>query len=379
MAMIPISEPDLGTAESEAVRCVTAEGWISTAGPAIRKFEECISALLGNTGCLALNSGTSALHLALHLVPDIQDSAVIIPDLTFAGTVNAVLMAGAEPILLDVDPYSWCMSPEVLLRFLESGTNRAGGKFTTKTGKPIAAVVYVPVHGNPGPVTEIRKICRSAGILLIEDAAAALGSASEEGPCGTLGDFSTLSFNGNKILTTGGGGMLCSRNSALTDKARHVAHQAKMPGNEYVHDMPGFNYGMTNLAAALGLAQAGRFSHMLKRKQEIRERYQNELSAHAGFQQQIPGTTHNGWLTTLLVNDRNMVMSTMLEQGIGCRPIWHPLHRLPFLQNTTHFAIEREFVSYKIYNQAISIPSGSALTNEQQDRVISCLLQILPS
>lgn len=379
MPFIPLSEPDLGIAEANSVQQVTEAGWVSTAGPEISRFESAISQLLGNKQCVALNSGTAALHLALHLLPEVRNSVVLIPDLTFAGTVNAVLMAGAEPILIDIEPDTWGMDPTLLEQYLKTETRPCQYGRQTLDGRNVAGIIYVPVHGNPGNIMSVQAICKTYGVFFIEDAAAALGSRTTSGACGTLGDISTLSFNGNKILTTGGGGMLCSSNAELVLRARHIAQQSKVAGTEYFHNEPGFNYGMTNLSAALGLAQATRFERMLARKQTLHTTYRKRLYGLATFQDQLNGDQSNGWLSTILVPDRNRVLHELASREIGCRPIWQPLHTLPFLTKARYYSANNSSVSYLIYNQAVSIPSGSKLTEEQVEHVISSLQHILTS
>ena len=355
MTRMWLSQPDVGAAEREALLAAFDSGWIAPSGPELAAFESEMAAFTGWSGAVAVSSGTSALHLALLSCGVGPGDLVFVSTFTFVATVNAITYCGAEPVLIDSTLDSWNMSPEVLDMAVE---------WCIADGKKPKAVVMVDLYGQCADADGIRAVCTKHKLALIEDAAEAVGSSYKGRPAGTLGDIGIFSFNGNKIMTTSGGGMVLTPNKAVADKVRYLATQAREPVVFYEHNEIGYNYRMSNLLAALGRVQLQRLPSMIERRREINARYKAALEGVLGIRfMPIPEWSGwNAWLTCVLFEDfdiRDQGMQLLHEAGIESRPLWKPMHTQPIYAETTAFL---DGTSEYLYEQGLCLPSSSALT-----------------
>ncbi len=372
-ASIPLSAPHLcGNAERYLRQCVD-ENQVSSVGPFVQRFERLFAEHVGSRHAVACSSGTAAIHVALRLAGVGPGDEVLVSSFTFVASANPIRYLHAQPVFVDSHLATWNLAPDLVCAELERRA-RAGLR------QP-AAVEVVHVLGHPADVEPVAGACARFGVALIEDAAEALGARYTAGRfagrhVGTIGRAGCFSFNGNKILTTGGGGMVVTDDQRLADRARHLTTQAKCPGLEYEHDEVGYNYRLTNLAAALGLAQLECLPDFVARKREIARRYDAALSVWPGvtLPPRAAWADPSLWLYSVLVDagrfgaDSRMVCLRLGELGIDTRPLWRPLHRQPIYAGCPRLAGE---VAEGLHAQGLSLPCSVGLTDEQQDRVIA--------
>ena len=368
MSRIFLSSPDVGDAERTALLQAFDSGWIAPVGPDLEAFEAAVGARTGRHA-VALSSGTAALHLALLAVGVQPGDDVVVSTFTFAASANAVAYCGANPVFVDSDSTSWNMSPELL----EAALAEAAA-----SNRLPAAVIAVDLYGQCADYDRIAETCRRFEVPLVEDAAEALGATYRDRPAGSMGDIAVLSFNGNKIMTTSGGGALLADDPQTADRARYLATQARQPAVHYEHTEVGFNYRLSNLLAALGRAQLERLPGMIARRLEINDRYRSALSdAPLGFMPVPEWSRWNGWLTCIVFDDpavRDRVMKALDADEIESRPLWKPLHLQPvFAGATTHV----DGTSERLFRHGLCLPSGSVLGNDQVDRVIAGVRSVL--
>ena len=325
MGRVYLSPPDVGPAERDALLAAFDGGWIAPVGPDLDGFEADIAASIGWPGAVALTSGTAALHLAL-LVNGVEPGDdVFVSTFTFAATANAVLYCGANPVFIDSDSESWNMSPALLAEALEDARKR---------NRLPKAVIVVDLYGQCADYDVIVPMCRELGVVVIEDAAEALMATYKGRPAGTLGDCGVFSFNGNKIMTTSGGGMFVSPDTEMADRVRYLSTQARQPVAHYEHTDVGYNYRLSNLLAAMGRAQFARLPSMMKRRLQINETYRSALADVPGLSfMPVPDwSSWNGWLTCVTFDDpaaRDRAMEALAEEDIESRPLWKPMHLQP--------------------------------------------------
>ena len=382
---IPLSIPNFEGNERKYVDDALDQGWVSTGGAYITKLEEKLADFLNVEKTAAVQSGTSALHLSLIVCGVQPGDMVIVPTLTFIAAVNPVRYQFAEPVFMDCDD-SLCMDPQKLRRFCESECVTENGQLKHKsTGKTVKAVVVVHVFGNMADMESIMDIAQEFHLKVIEDATEALGTQYTNGRysgkfAGTIGDFGTYSFNGNKIITTGGGGAVTAKYPAEVEHLKYLSTQAKDDPHFYVHNEIGYNYRMTNLQAALGVAQMEELPEFIHRKQENYRFYQQLLQGFPNgtlfsFRE---GTSSNKWFYSLKLKLQTKKMRdviTMLQEcGVQTRAIWGLIHeQLPY-QNA--IAYEMEKAPY--YSQCIlNIPSSTQITNEDIRFVVENIKKIL--
>lgn len=377
---IALSSPNIGLREQEAVAASVQSGWLAY-GPFVEEFEGAIESRLGARHAVALSSGTAALHLALLLAGVEANDEVVTSALTFIAPANAIRYVNAIPMFIDAESAFLQMDVDLLRAFFEESCERTTrGLVNTQTGRRVAAVLPVHILGHPVDLDAIRELSAAHGVPVVEDAAEGLGAQLRGRPVGALGDISCLSFNGNKIITTAGGGALVTDDDAIAARARYLASQAKDDPLEYIHGAVGFNYRMSNLHAALGCAQLGRLDEFVAHKRRIAERY---AAAFAG----VPGLTVPGeatwaystyWMYTVLVDpdefgmDRRALMHLLIDQGIQTRPLWQPLPRSPAHSGHAGRACE---VADRLHDQALSLPCSTFLTEDEQDRVVGSVYQ----
>lgn len=359
---IPLHAPVLDQHDRDGVLEAIDSGFVSSVGPHVPRFENDLARATGAVKAVAVMNGTAALHLAM-LVSGVREGEVVITQaLTFVATANAISYLGAKPIFIDSDPDTLGLSPKALDRFLTANaTKKDAGAYLKASGKRIAACVPMHVFGHPVRLAEILAICSEWGIAVVEDAAEALGSEVDGKQAGCLAPVGVLSFNGNKIITTGGGGALLFRDEALADKAKHLATTAKLPHAwEFHHDEVGYNYRMPNLNAALGCAQLKRLPGFLEVKRKLAGDYENFFAGQRDveFVAARSGTKPNFWLNAVLVKDRATRDQWLKEanaQGIMLRPAWELMCDLPMYAECTRDGLE---VARDLSNRIVNLPSG---------------------
>ncbi|OYW34754.1 MAG: hypothetical protein B7Z42_16195 [Brevundimonas sp. 12-68-7] len=363
--MIALSAPDLGPVDREAVLATLDDGWVSSAAPAVTAFEQAFARTVGRAHATAVSSGTAALHLALHMLDLGPGDAVIAPTLTFIGGVAPILHAGARPIFVDCGAADWNLDPALL----EEAFARAG-----REGLTVRAIVPADLYGQCCDIAAIRAVADEKGVPVILDSAEAVGATLDGRHAGHGAMAAAYSFNGNKIITTGGGGMLASDDAALIARARSLATAARVPAVHYEHAEVGFNYRMTGLAAALGSAQLATLEDKVARRRAIHGRYRDRLDALAGvaFAPEAPGRRHSRWLTVMLLDQTATAVApealrlALEAAGIESRPVWKPMHLQPVFRD--HPMIGGA-VSERLFADGLCLPSGSVLTDAEIDRV----------
>ncbi len=360
---IYLSPPDVSDAEREALVRGFDSGWIAPLGPEVSAFESELAETAGRSRCVALSSGTAALHLALLNAGVGPGDRVLTQSLTFSASANAVMYTGAEPTFVDSEASSWNMDPDLLADALASKDN------TYK------AVMTVDLYGQCADYERIEAICAEHGITLIEDAAEALGATYRGRPGGSFGDTAALSFNGNKIITTSGGGALVTDSDAAADKALFWSTQARDDAPHYQHSELGFNYRMSNLLAALGRAQLIGLEAKVDRRRDHNKFYRAALGDLPGFEfmPEIEGGRSTFWLTALTIDpdlagvDRETVRLALVEREIEARPLWKPMHLQPFYSSNKMIG---GGLSDRLFDHGLCLPSGSTLANQEREEIV---------
>ena len=367
---IYLSAPDVGVDERDALLRAFDSGWVAPVGPELDAFERELGEVTGWPGVVALSSGTAALHLALLTHGVGADDEVIASSFTFAASANPILYCGATPVFVDSETSSWNMSPELLAAALADARRR---------NHLPKAVVVVDLYGQCADYDEIVPQCHELGIPVIEDAAEALGATYKGRAAGTLGEVGVLSFNGNKIMTTSGGGAYLSPDLAAAARVRYLSTQAREPAVHYEHTEVGFNYRMSNLLAALGRAQLARLPALSNRRLEINARYRDALADLPGltFMPVPEWSRWNGWLTCVVFDEpeqRDRAIAALEAQHIESRPLWKPMHQQPVYRDHARWL---NGVSDDLFARGLCLPSGSALAADQVDLVAEVVLSCL--
>ncbi|MEN0067477.1 MAG: aminotransferase class I/II-fold pyridoxal phosphate-dependent enzyme [Myxococcota bacterium] len=376
MSRIYLSPPHMGPEERSFLLDAFDSNWIAPLGPHVNAFEIELAASLGDgLYSAALSSGTAGLHLALLQLGVGPGDFVITATLTFAATANAIRYVGAEPVFVDVDPATWTLDPAVLAHALDD---------LEQAGTPAKAVITVDLYGQICDYSAIAPLCEHRGIPIVEDAAEALGSTLVGRAAGAFGDVSVFSFNGNKIITTSGGGMLVARDPAFVDRVKFLASQARDPAPHYQHSTVGYNYRLSNLLAAIGRAQLRKLPLRVDRRRAIRDRYRAALGDLPGLTwlEDAPGVRGNAWLTCLLIDeaslgvDRDTLREHLETLDIESRPVWKPMHQQPVFAECKRYGGS---VSDHLFAQGLCLPSGSSLSEADQDRVIEGFRSRVPA
>jgi pyridoxal phosphate-dependent aminotransferase EpsN len=369
MSRIYLSPPDVGAKERELLLDAFDSGWIAPLGPHVDAFEREFAAAVGVPYAVALSSGTAALHLALEILGIGRGDDVITSTLTFAATANAICYVGASPVFVDVSRETWNLDPDLLEAEL---AERA------RHNAQAAAVVSVDLYGQCADYGRIEAICERYGVPLIEDAAEGLGATCGSRRAGAFGACAAFSFNGNKIITTSGGGMLVSDRRDIIERARHLSTQARQPAAHYEHLEVGYNYRLSNLLAAVGRGQLAGIDGKIARRRAIKARYAEALGGAAGiaFMPEPSYGVSNAWLTCATIDgaefgiDRETLRVFLEQRDIESRPVWKPMHLQPVFRVCQ---IRGGGVAADLFNRGICLPSGSSLTAEQQDTVIAAI------
>jgi dTDP-4-amino-4,6-dideoxygalactose transaminase len=366
---IYMSSPDVGELEQQYVMAAMAGGWIAPLGPDVDAFEREVADRVGVAHGVALSSGTSALHVALVAWGVGPGDVVPTSSMTFAATANAIAYTGAEPYFVDCDPATGNMDPGLLGEVLEE---------LTSAGERIGAVVPVDLLGKAVDYTGITELTDRYGVRLLADAAESLGASHGGRAAGSFGGASVVSFNGNKIMTTSGGGMLLTDDGHLAQRVRYLSTQARQPVAHYEHTEIGYNYRLSNLLAALGRAQLSRLDEMIARRRAVRDRYRTFFSDVDGVELfgAADDAGDNCWLTSILIDEETTGWSpdelsqALAADQIESRPLWKPMHLQPVFANARHRITG---ASESLFRRGLTLPSGSALTEAEVQRVLAAL------
>jgi perosamine synthetase len=379
---IPLSVPEIGGNEWLYIKECLDTGWVSSVGSYVDRFEKMIAEICGVAHAVATASGTAALHVALQLAGIAVDDEVLLPTLTFIAPANAIRYLGARPVIMDVDTHYWQMDPQKVHDFLTTECVYRDGKLRNKlSGRLVKAILPVHLLGHPCDMDPLVELAGRFELKIIEDATESLGSTYRGRPTGGIGTMGCLSFNGNKIITTGGGGAIITNSESLAQRARYLTTQAKDDPFEYIHHEVGYNYRLTNVQAAMGVAQLERLPSYVDAKRKTTEIYNSHFSHVAGvtLAQEAGWGRSNCWLYAVLISTQSFGESSrelsrrLKANSIETRPFWRPVHRqVPFL-DCQSYRIE---VADRLYEQGISLPCSVGLTSEQQDRVIGEILAL---
>jgi dTDP-4-amino-4,6-dideoxygalactose transaminase len=368
-----LSSPHMGGDEIKFVQEAFDTNWISPVGPHIAAFENDLATYNSVPYCAALSSGTAAIHLALILLDVQPGDEVISSSFTFSGSCNPIRYQGATPVFIDSESSTWNMDPQLLEDAIKDRISK---------GRKPKAIILVHLYGMPARTSEIMAIARQYEIPVIEDAAEALGSTYDGKKLGTFGDFGVYSFNGNKIITTSGGGALVSQRKEWIEKAKFLATQARDPAPHYEHTHIGFNYRLSNICAGIGRGQMMVLDERVRQRREVFKFYQKLLSGLPGvtFPEEAKNSFSNRWLTTVLIDPkiakstREQVRLALDKENIETRPLWKPMHMQPVFK---HFPAYTSGVSETLFNDGLCLPSGSNLTEEQLQRIMKFLKMYL--
>ncbi len=372
--MIPLSVPNLSGNEWTYIKECLDTNWVSSVGSYVTKFEQTLADFTGVKYAIATSNGTAALHVSLRLAGVVQEDLVIIPNITFVATANAVAYTGADLILVDVDTDTWQMDLDLLESFLKNDTEqREGACFHKEKNRRIRAIVPVHVLGNMCDMDRLMALANEYHLQVVEDSTEALGSTYKGRHAGSFGLFGTSSFNGNKIISTGGGGMILTNDEALAKKAKHLTTQAKADPNEYYHDETAYNYRLVNVLAAMGVAQMEQLPDFIVRKKQVAVLYNEHILPIEGVvpQQITDGVAPNNWLYTVKVERQAELLPYMRSKGIEARPFWVPMNRLPMMKNSIY--VQEHDVSSEVYQRCVSLPCSSSITDEEVLTVIDVL------
>jgi len=371
--MIPLSIPQLAGNEWTYVKECLDTGWVSSAGKFVGLFEERIAEYTGSAHAIACMNGTAALHVSQLLLGVGPGDLVLAPNITFVATLNAIAYTGAEAILLDVDPANWQLDLTILARFLAEECELDGNANLVHRldGKRVKAVMPVHVLGNLCDMDLLLAICSEYSLPIIEDSTEALGSTYKGRHAGTFGNLGTSSFNGNKIMTTGGGGMMFTQDADLAAHAKHLTTTAKTDPLDYFHDETGYNYRLVNVLAAMGVAQLEQLPGFLAAKKKMDAFYRRELTGVGDitFQEITPGVDPNCWLFTFRTTRMRELLTYLNANGVQSRPFWTPMNQLPMYAGFRYY--NKEDNSSKLHAEAISIPSSCGITEAEMAEVVT--------
>lgn len=365
-----LSFPHLGGNEMQYINEAFAESWVVPLGPNVDEFEKRLESYLNAPNVVALSAGTAALHLGLVELGVTAGDEVVCQSFTFAASANPVKYQGAHPVFVDSEPGTWNMDPDALERAI-TDRKRATGRYPK-------AIVVVHLYGMPAKMDEITSIARHYGIPVLEDAAEALGSTYKGRKCGTIGDFGALSFNGNKIITTSGGGALICPNSEAAKHVKYLATQAREPMPYYYHKEIGYNYRLSNISAGIGCGQMEHIAERVSRRREIHSLYARELGNLPGItvhSEPDADAVSNFWLTTILLDDKlpfspEELRLTLEASNIESRRLWRPMNMQPVYADAPFYG---DGCAERLFDRGLCLPSGSILTDDEIARVIDCI------
>ncbi|EIA20378.1 DegT/DnrJ/EryC1/StrS family aminotransferase [Listeria fleischmannii] len=366
---ILLSPPDMSGQELEYIKETFRDNWIAPVGPNIDAFEEELADYVGVEYSVAVSSGTAGLHLALIAAGVGAGDVVFCQSFTFAASVNPILYQKAIPVLIDSEETSWNMSAELLEEALKK-----------EKVKP-KAVIVTHIYGQIAELKRIKQLCENYEVILIEDACESLGSVYHSQHTGTIGDIGVYSFNGNKIITTSGGGMVVTNNVFFAEKIRYLSTQAKSKAPFYLHEEIGYNYRLSNVLAGIGRGQLLSLDKKIEKRREIYSRYSDAFEEANIYlmPEECPGTKVNRWLSVILlpVGRPVQLMNFMKDRLIESRLTWNPMHRQPFLKNYSFYKTNKVAVSDRLFLTGLCLPSGSSLSQTEQEKVINTIKEFL--
>ncbi|MBC8330437.1 MAG: LegC family aminotransferase [Anaerolineae bacterium] len=377
---IPLCVPEIRGNEWRYIKDCLDTNWVSSVGKYVTHFEEKLAAYVGTQHAIATSNGTAALHIALLVAGVEPDDEVLVSALTFIAPANAVRYASAWPVFIDAEPRYWQMDTQKVADFLENDCRwTSGALFNKQTGRRVKAIIPVHILGHPVDIDPILSVARKYNLAVIEDATESLGASYKGRNVGALGDMACFSFNGNKIITTGGGGMLVTDRDDFAAKARYLTTQAKDDPLEYIHHQVGYNYRLTNIQAAMGVAQLELLDEYIAIKSRIANTYTQAFDGIPGIHlmEQAEWANSIFWLNTILVDaaqyglDSRQLMHKLARNNIQSRPLWQPLHRSPAYMDTA-FSMPCP-VADLLNRAALSLPSSVGLSAQDQQRVIELL------
>ncbi|HDR7448553.1 TPA: aminotransferase class I/II-fold pyridoxal phosphate-dependent enzyme [Bacillus toyonensis] len=372
---IYLSSPHMSGNEQKYIQNAFDTNWVAPLGPNVDGFERELASFVGVRGGTAVSSGTAAIHLALQLLGIQKGDTVFCSSFTFVASANPIVYLGAEPVFIDSEPETWNMSPSALAHALYEAN---------KMGNLPKAIILVHLYGQSAKLDEILSLCHQYNVPIVEDAAESLGSTYKGKASGTFGKFGVYSFNGNKIITTSGGGMLVSNDVEALERARFLATQAMDPAPHYEHSEIGYNYRLSNILAGIGRGQLEVLEDRVRARRFVYKRYYEALSHMPGFyfMPELEHTRPNRWLTTLTIDEKESGISIgkllriLAEENIEARPMWKPLHMQSLFKEMKYYPHSKnEDVSQYLFQSGICLPSGSNMLAEDQQRVIQSILK----
>lgn len=375
--LVLLSPPHMGTTELTLVQKAFEENWVAPAGPQLLQFEEDLKAVSGRKHALALSSGSAGLHLALRVLDIGRGDRVYVSDLTFVASLQPILYQGATPVLIDSEPFSWNMSPIALARRLEADA---------KSGTLPSAIIVVHLYGQSADMEAIVAVADSFGVPIVEDAAESLGATYQGRPSGAHGLLAVFSFNGNKIITTSGGGAIVSDREDLIELARNLSQQGRDDAEHYQHSQIAYNYRMSNILAGIGIGQLGHLSDRVAKRRAVFARYQTGFQDIRGisFQADVSGGHGTRWLTVVNLDPNQIalhpyqLMRRLRTIGLETRPAWKPMHLQPLCHGMEFVPHDAETpISSGLFLRSLCLPSGSALSVFDQERVIDAIRKII--
>ncbi len=372
---IYLSPPHLGAAERQFVDAALTDNWVAPAGPHLAALEAEMCAVSGMKAAVCVSSGTAALHLAVRLLDVQPGDEVFCSTFTFVASANPIVYQGARPVFIDAEERSWNMDPGLLAEAL---ARRA------QSGRLPRAIIVADIYGQCACWDEIQQVAATYGVPVIEDAAEAVGATYRDRWAGSFGALGIYSFNGNKILTTGGGGMIVANDQALVDRAHLLATQARDPAPHYEHSELGYNYRLSNVLAGIGRGQLQSLAARIVRRREIFQHYRHALGdlPGVGFMPELPESGSTRWITCMTVDPaaagvgRDQILAALSAEDIEARPLWKPLHRQPLYHSAEIFG---GAVSERLFAQGLCLPSGSAMTEADLFRVVRAVRSAFPT
>jgi len=377
---VPLSVPEIRGNEWEYVKECLDTGWVSSVGSYVERFERMVAAQAGTEYAVATVNGTSALHISLLVAGVRPDDEVLVSTLTFIAPVNAIRYAGAWPVFIDAEPTYWQMDPSRVLDFVEHQCEWSNGELRNrKTGRRVSAIIPVHILGHPVDIEPILTIAHKYNLKIVEDSTEALGSTYRGKSPGSFGDVGCFSLNGNKIITTGGGGMIVTDREDWAKKAKYLTTQAKDDPIEYIHGEVGYNYRLVNVLAAIGCAQMEQLASYVEKKRAIAGRYQQALAGVPGLtpMKEASWAESTYWMYTVLVDplafgiSSRQLLKTLESQKIQTRPLWQPIHLSPAHAVKGAASLP---VAEHLADHALSLPCSVNLSDHDQDRVIAAVV-----
>tara|TARA_B100000315_G_scaffold257163_1_gene305089 strand:- start:595 stop:1761 length:1167 start_codon:yes stop_codon:yes gene_type:complete len=382
---IPLSVPELGGNEWKYVKEGLDSGWVSSAGPFVTRFEVEVAQYVGSRHAVAMVNGTAALHIALQVIGVEPNDEILVSDLTFISPVNAIRYCQAHPVLMDVHPETWQMDSRKVAQFLDENCEIRGTQcFNQSTGRRVRAILPVHILGLACEIDRIVEIARRYHLYVVEDAAEGMGVRYRQQHVGTFGDVGVFSFNGNKIMTAGGGGMLVTDDVEKAERARYLSTQAKDDPIESVHNCIGYNYRLSSVQACIGVAQLEQLDTFIAKKRFIAKTYEEAFRnlPQVHVMPCSPETEPTWWLYTILLDEkmrlaeRKTVIQKLHRRGVGARPLWHTIHNLRPYLDCYAYRIE---CSVMLYERAISLPSSVALNQNDLGVCIEAIHDVVRS